>query len=77
MSSLDSFVDKLDSETRDVIDYLSNITNVLFLFKRIFCISSIFQGSRSEVCDLNIQRINGASSNQINEWEIVNIFFIF
>jgi hypothetical protein len=39
-----------------------------------FHFSFIFEGSRSEVCDLNIQKINGASSNQINEWEIVNKF---
>lgn len=65
------FIEKLDSETRDVINYLSNLISINeFIQLEITLIFEILE-NRSEICDLKIDETSSANQSMINEWEIV------
>lgn len=65
----------LDTELKDVLNYLSKFFFSLSLKSKYDIFASILcynLESRPEICDLNIQEILPASSTILNDWEIVS-----
>lgn len=66
-----SILQRIDSDTRDVINYLSLSRIISSILSIIYNQFIYLIENRDEICDLYIDEITSANKIQISEWEIV------